>query len=143
MKILSLLYLLILGAGLSACQPKQHTAAEQQKFVCHTLIEGFLKTQSMSQYGLDHIEAIRAEHPEDLLYTYTAQQRQHLNITPQKAKLQFNCQKLAARKFQIRLHQPQQAIANSPVLLRIELPEQPVDKYMAYAAAPPKFALLK
>lgn len=140
---MKILYLLILGIGLSACQPKQHTAAEQQKFVCRTLIDSFLKTQSMNDYRLDSMKPIHLDGLDDLLYTYTAQHRQQLNITPQQAKLQFECQKISARKFQIRLHPQETSMGSSPVLLRIELPEQPIENYIAYAAAAPKFSLLK
>lgn len=143
MKTLYLLNLLILGIGLSACQPKQHTAAEQQKFICRTLIDSFLKTQLMNDYRLDSMKPIRSDGLDNLLYTYTAQHRQQLNITPQQSKLRFNCQKLSARKFQIRLHQLEPSHLNSLVLLRIELPKQPIDNYIAYAAAAPKFSLLK
>lgn len=143
MKTLYLLCFLILGIGLSACQPKQHSTAEQQKFVCRTLIDSFLKIQSMSQYRLDHIDPIRSDLFEGLLYTYKALQSHHLNIMPQKLKLQFECQKIAARKFQIKLHYPKNMQLDSSILFMIELPKQQPTPLITYAVAPPKFSLLK
>lgn len=143
MKTLYLLNLLILGIGLSACQPKQQSAIEQQKFVCRTLIDSFLKTQSMNDYRLDSMKPIRSDGLDNLLYTYKAPQSHHLNITPQQAKLQFNCQKIAERKFQIKLHFPQNLLPDSSILLAIELPKQQLKPLITHAVAPPYYSLLK
>ncbi len=143
MQTVYILILLILGIGMSACQPKQLSAIEQQKFVCRTLIDGFLKTQSMNHYRLGQIEPIDSSSSNDLLYTYKAQQHGQLHIRPRQATLQFDCQKRSARTFQIKLHQSENSVNDSALLLRIELPEKQLTPLISYTQAVPKFALLK
>lgn len=143
MKALSIFSFLILGLGLSACEPKQQSAVEQQNFICRTLIEGFLKTQSMSHYQLKQVDSLHSTTGNDQIYTYTRQQYGNLHLMPQQTTLQFNCQKYSARKFQIKLHHAQQTIADTAVLLKIELPEQQMKSFITYSAIPPKFSLLK
>ena len=142
MKKLSIFNLLFLSLCLSACQPKQQTAVAQQKFVCQTLIDGFLKTQSMSHYRLDHVEPTSSG-SSDLRYTYKAQQRGQLQIQSQQAILQFDCQKYSTRKFQIKLHEPENLVNNNAVLLAIALPEQQISPMLTYSNSLPKLLLFK
>jgi hypothetical protein len=135
--------LCVLSLALSACQPKQQTAAEQQQFICHTLIDGFLKTQALTEYRFHQVQPLTQSSVHAQIYTYTAQHNNRLYALTQQAKLQFNCQKLSARKFQIKLHHPQAEIVDSAVLLQIVLPEEKATEYMTYTHSLSKFAFLK
>lgn len=139
MKILSILSVLLLGAALTACESQQPSAIEQQKFVCRTLIDGFLKTQAISDYQLDDIETVNSERLTHLLYTYKAPQSHHLH---QRVNLQFDCQKMAERKFQIKLRFPQNLLSEAAMVLAIELPKQSLKPLTTYAVAP-RYSLLK
>lgn len=116
--------LVSLALALSACQPQQvNQAAQQQHFVCKSLIEGFLKTQRLGNYQLDHLQptlhqAVTVRH-----YHYRASGDQTVKINlPVQKNLEFKCQQTSAEHFEIHLITPQQP--NTAPLLSLDLPPQ-------------------
>ena len=110
--------------GLTACQPQQvNQAAQKQHFVCKSLIEGFLKTQNLAEYQLDHLEPTLHQTAAVRNYRYhsSSDQRMKINIPVQK-DLVFKCLQTATDHFEIQLVNPQQP--SSQTLLSLDLPPQ-------------------
>lgn len=119
---------------LTACQPQQvNQAAQQQHFVCKSLIEGFLKTQRLGNYQLDHFEPTLHQTASFRNYVYRASGDQTIKINlPVQKNLEFKCQQTSAQHFEIGLVMPQQS--NSPALLSLDLPPQKtIDTLTAFA----------
>ncbi len=91
---MKLVYLGTLSVFLMACQPPQiNQAAQQQHFVCKSLIEGFLKTQQLGQYQLRSIRPTLVETTDQRSYVYnTASDNNALLNTPVQPRLHFNCE---------------------------------------------------
>ena len=91
---MKLVYLGTLSVFLMACQPPQiNQAAQQQHFVCKSLIEGFLKTQQLGQYQLRSIRPTLVETTDQRHYVYnTTSDNNALLNTPIQPRLHFNCE---------------------------------------------------
>lgn len=129
------LTLLSCALTLSACQPHTSDATAQQHFICQSLIEGFLKTQHLSQYKLWHIEPALQHAASYRRYIYQAQVSNNMNLFPRQQKLAFNCEQLSTRQFQIQFSDPaQQHVTGTNHLLSLQLPEPKQMKQLtAYA----------
>lgn len=89
------LTMVVVGGVLSACQPQQLNAgAQQQGFVCKSLIEGFLKTQNLAHYELKSIQPTLQETAMQRTFVYqTASDHAiQLKSIPSRSNLQFHCQ---------------------------------------------------
>lgn len=119
---------------LVACQPQQvNSAAQKQHFICKSLIDGFLKTQRLGNYQLDHLEPTLHQTATVRNYLYRASSDQTVKINiPVQNNLEFKCKQTSAQHFEIELVTPQQT--NSPTLLSLDLPPQKtIDTLTAFA----------
>ncbi|MEG0488768.1 MAG: hypothetical protein RR575_12675 [Acinetobacter sp.] len=110
--------------GLSACQPQQiNQAAQQQHFICKSLIEGFLKTQRLGEYQLDHLQPTLHQTASVRAYRYRASRDTTVKVNiPTQQNLQFECQQNSAQHYEIKLVNPQQN--SKQILLSLDLPSQ-------------------
>lgn len=131
MRIFTLLTTALL---LSACQPQAtNQIAQQQHFICKSLIEGFLKTQRLGEYQLDHLQPTLQHAAPIRAYTYRVSSdiTMRLNM-PTQQNLNFECQQDAAQHFEVRL--VNQAENSKQNLLSLDLPPQKtIDTLTAFA----------
>lgn len=120
--------------GLVACQPQQvNQAAQQQHFVCKSLIEGFLKTQRLGEYQLDHLQPTLHQTATERSYIYRASGYQNAKFNfPQQKNLTFKCLQKNAEQFEVQLVNPQHV--QNQTLLSLNLPPQKtIDTLTAFA----------
>ena len=110
--------------GVSACQPQQiNRAAQQQHFICKSLIEGFLKTQRLGEYQLDHLQPTLHQMASVRAYSYRASRDTTMKVNiPAQQNLQFECLQNSAQHYEIKLVNPQQN--SKQILLSLDLPSQ-------------------
>ena len=91
---MKLIYLGTLSLCLAACQPVEiNQAAQQQNFVCKSLIEGFLKTQQLGQYQLRSIKPSLQQNAVQRRYVYNTTSDNNAQFrTPIQQHLDFNCE---------------------------------------------------
>ncbi len=119
---------------LMACQPQQvNQAAQQQHFICKSLIEGFLKTQRLGEYQLDHLQPTLHHTAANRAYSYRVSSDVNMRINmPIQQNLDFECQQNSAQHFEIKLLNKAQG--NSQSLLSLDLPPQKtIDTLTAFA----------
>lgn len=78
---------------LTACDSSpRNPLAQQQNFICKSLIDGFLKAENLGQYELQHFEPAihHAVTQRNYIYHVSSGYRMKLNI-PRQQKLQFQC----------------------------------------------------
>ena len=125
--ILSISFLLM------ACQPQASNAlAQKQHFVCKSLIEGFLKTQQLGQYQLQHMQPTLHQTSAQRLYQYHVSSDYEMRtLMPQQQDLNFQCSQSSAQHFELKLlNHKQQEIQT---LLSLELlPQKTMDKLTAF-----------
>ena len=97
--ILSISFLLM------ACQPQASNAlAQKQHFVCKSLIEGFLKTQQLGQYQLQHMQPTLHQTSAQRLYQYhVSSDHEMRTLMPQQQDLNFQCSQSSAQHFELKL----------------------------------------
>lgn len=126
--ILSISFLLM------ACQPQANNAlAQKQHFVCKSLIEGFLKTQQLGQYQLQHMQPTLHQTSAQRLYQYHVSADHEMRIhMPQQQNLNFQCSQTSAQHFELKLlNHKQQEIQT---LLSLDLlPQKTMDNLTAFA----------
>jgi len=123
--ILSISFLLM------ACQPQASNAlAQKQHFVCKSLIEGFLKTQQLGQYQLQHMQPTLHQTSAQRLYQYhVSSDHEMRTMMPQQQDLNFQCSQSSAQHFELKLlNHKQQEIQLSLELL----PQKTMDKLTAF-----------
>ena len=116
--------MLAIALGISACQPqKVNQVAQQQHFICKSLIEGFLKTQQLGYYQLDHLQPTLHQTANIRQYTYRAgsDQSSKINI-PLQHNLAFECQQNSAQHFEVKLVNATQNTRQ--MILSLNLPPQ-------------------
>ena len=88
-----MIVLACIAFGLTACQPQQvNQAAQQQHFICKSLIEGFLKTQKLGEYQLNHLQPTLHQTEAKREYTYQASADHSMKINmPSQQNLKFEC----------------------------------------------------
>ena len=125
--ILSISFLLM------ACQPQTSNAlAQKQNFICKSLIEGFLKTQQLGQYQLQHMQPTLHQTSAQRLYQYhVSSDHEMRTMMPQQQDLNFQCSQSSAQHFELKLlNHKQQEIQT---LLSLELlPQKTMDKLTAF-----------
>ncbi len=116
--------LISIAFSLMACQPQQiNQAAQQQHFVCKSLIEGFLRTQHLGEYRLDHLQPTLHQAVSIRTYTYRVDRDVTMRINmPIQQNLNFECQQNSAQHFEVRLVNQVQGIKQN--LLSLSLPPQ-------------------
>ena len=135
MKRINFAFLTIgIALSMSACQPQEvNQAAQQQHFVCKSLIEGFLKTQRLGEYQLNHLQPTLHQTASERNYTYRASGDQNMKLNfPQQKNLAFKCLQKNAEKFEIQLVNPQQ-IQNQTLLSLSLPPQKTIDTLTAFA----------
>ena len=129
-KLMKMFVLIGVAFGLIACQPQQvNQAAQQQHFVCKSLIEGFLKAQHFGEYQLEHLQPTLQKTAAIRQYTYHVSNDEKMKINmPAQKNLNFQCQQTSAQHFEIHLINSQQIsqdenprLKQQP-LLSLELP---------------------
>lgn len=119
---------------LTACQPQANNhVAQQQHFVCKSLIEGFLKMQRLGEYQLDHLQPSLQHTATTRAYTYRVSSDVTMRFNmPTQQNLQFECEQDAAQHFNVRL--VNQAHGTKQNLLSLDLPQQKtIDNLTAFA----------
>ncbi|MFW1859414.1 hypothetical protein [Acinetobacter defluvii] len=119
---------------LSACQPQTiNQTAQQQHFICKSLIEGFLKTQHLGEYQLDHLQPTLQHTAASRAYTYRVSSDVNMRINiPKQQNLNFECQQKSAQHFNVQLIDQQQSIVQN--VLSLNLPSQKtIDTLTAFA----------
>lgn len=131
---MKIMILVTLVFGLAACQPQPvNQLAQQQHFICTSLIEGFLKTQHLGQYELYslrptlHTQAVQRD------YRYKASSDSTMKVNlPRQHDLSFQCAQNSAQRYEVRLID--QGQNQQQVLLSLDLPPQKtIDTLTAFA----------
>lgn len=126
--ILSISFLLM------ACQPQASNAlAQKQHFVCKSLIEGFLKTQQLGQYQLQHMQPTLHQTSAQHLYQYHVSSDHEMRIhMPQQQNLNFQCSQTSAQHFELKLLNHEQQEIQTLLSLDL-LPQKTMDNLTAFA----------
>lgn len=126
--ILSISFLLM------ACQPQASNAlAQKQNFICKSLIEGFLKTQQLGQYQLQHLQPTLHETSAQRLYQYHISADHEMRIhLPQQQNLNFQCSQTSAQHFELKLLNHEQQEIQTLLSLDL-LPQKTMDNLTAFA----------
>ena len=100
--------------------------------VIQSLIEGFLKTQQLGQYQLQHMQPTLHQTSAQRLYQYhVSSDHEMRTLMPQQQDLNFQCSQSSAQHFELKLlNHKQQEIQT---LLSLELlPQKTMDKLTAF-----------
>ena len=126
--ILSISFLLI------GCQPQTNNAlAQKQNFICKSLIEGFLKTQQLGQYQLQHLQPTLHQTSAQRLYQYHISADHEMRIhMPQQQNLNFQCSQTSAQHFELKLLNHEQQEIQTLLSLDL-LPQKTMDNLTAFA----------
>ena len=124
--ILSISFLLM------ACQPQASNAlAQKQHFVCKSLIEGFLKTQQLGQYQLQHMQPKLHQTSAQRLYQYhVSSDHEMRTLMPQQQDLNFQCSQSSAQHFELKLLNHEQREIQTLLSLEL-LPQNTMDNVTA------------
>lgn len=126
------------GLLLTACDtPKTNVLAQEQNFVCKSLIDGYLKAQHLGEYQLDQIEPSLDQSSDQRNYRYKVSGDHTIKLNmPQQGKLEFECNQMSAQRFNIELKN--QKLNQAYPLMSIDLPhEQTVKQLTAYSVNRP------
>ncbi|WP_353170543.1 hypothetical protein [Acinetobacter rudis] len=90
---MKIVYLCLISGLLVACQPTPiNQVSQQQGYVCKSLIDGFLKTQSLGQYELRSIHPDLDQTAAERTYTYRTASDITMRVnTPTQPWLTFQC----------------------------------------------------
>ena len=125
--ILSISFLLM------ACQPQASNAlAQKQHFVCKSLIEGFLKTQQLGQYQLQHMQPTLHQTSAQRLYQYhVSSDHEMRTLMPQQQDLKFQCSQSSAQPLELTF--PNHKQPEIQTLLSLDLlPQKTMDNLTAF-----------
>lgn len=122
-------YLCLISSLLMACQPTPiNQANQQQSYVCKSLIEGFLKAQSLGQYELRSIHPDLEQAATKRTYTYKTASDISMRLnTPTQPWLNFQCNQ-KGNHYNVQLLEAHRTEALP--LLSLNLPEQKQIKRM-------------
>ena len=124
--------------ALAACQPQtvNHTA-QQQHFICKSLIEGFLKIQQLGGYELQNLQPTLYQTAETRHYSYRAGPDHSIKINiPLQQDLEFECLQSSAQHFEIRLSNSTQH-SQQPLLSLNLPPKQTIETLTAFSVKTP------
>lgn len=116
--------MVMLFAAGCAPQPKNQLA-QQQHYICKSLIEGFLKAGSLGQYELQHFQPALNNVVTQRYYTYRVKgdYQMKLNI-PKQNKLNFQCQHDQAQHYVVQILSPDSS--NIQQIIQFKLPSKQV-----------------
>ena len=99
---LSLIALATLMVGCEMQQP--NVLAQQQNYICKSLIDGFLKTQQLGQYQLSEVSpSLDQVSPQrHYIYNISSDQNFRLNM-PKQNELKFICNQPTEQRFSVEL----------------------------------------
>lgn len=102
--ILCTFLVLVIGL-LSACDIQQtNQQAQQQHFVCKSLIDGFLKAGNLGHYTLQKIQPTLNDKATERAYVYAVADDYLMKLNvPRQQKLKFNCQHDGAQRYTVQL----------------------------------------
>lgn len=125
--------ILSIGFLLMACQPQPSNAlAQKQHFICKSLIEGFLKTQQLGQYQLQHIQPTLHQTSAQRLYQYhVSSDHEMRTLMPQQQDLKFQCSQSSAQHFELKLLNHEQREIQTLLSLDL-LPQKTMDNLTAF-----------
>ena len=128
---LSLIGLAMLIAGCEIQRP--HVLAQQQNYICKSLIDGFLKTQQLGQYELSEVSPSLDQVSPQRHYIYNIRIDQNFRLNmPKQNELKFICNQPTEQRFSVELFDPSQQRLSA--LMSIDLPpQQQIKKLTAYA----------
>lgn len=128
---LSLIGLAMLIAGCEIQRP--HVLAQQQNYICKSLIDGFLKTQQLGQYELSEVSPSLDQVSPQRHYIYNIRSDQNFRLNmPKQNELKFICNQPTEQRFSVELFDPSQQRLSA--LMSIDLPpQQQIKKLTAYA----------
>ena len=134
MKMITLLSLTLAVIGLTACQPRTvNQVAQQQHFICKSLIEGFLKTQQLGGYELQHLQPSLHQAATIRHYSYRAGRDHNIKINiPLQQNLEFDCQQNSAQHFEVQLLNTMQN-TQQPILSLNLPPKQTIAELTAFS----------
>lgn len=93
---------------LTACDSSpKNQLAQQQNFICKSLIDGFLKAESLGQYELLSFEPNIHDvvNQRNYIYRVSSDYRMKSNI-PHQQRLQFQCKHDSAQRYSVNLLNP-------------------------------------
>ena len=89
--------------ALSSCQPQGKTVAQQQHFICKALIEGFLKTQNLTDYQFLSLAPSLTETSTQRTYQYRLNNEREMQMNlPHQKNLQFQIYGIKYTIFQLK-----------------------------------------
>ena len=108
--------------SLSACQPPRVSQqVQQQHFICKALIEGFLKTQNLTDYQFLSLAPSLTETSTQRTYQYRLNNEREMQMNlPHQKNLQFQCDQSSAENFKISLAGEGDAMLS---LIQLDLPK--------------------
>lgn len=121
--ILCTFLVLVIGL-LSACDVQQtNQQAQQQHFVCKSLIDGFLKAGNLGHYTLQKIQPTLNDTATERAYVYAVADDYLMKLNvPRQQKLKFNCQYEGTQRYTVQLFNPEHQ--RSENLISLDLPTQ-------------------
>ena len=128
---LSLIGVATLMTGCETQRP--NVLAQQQNYICKSLIDGFLKAQQLGQYQLSDISpSLEQVSPQrHYIYSISSDRNFRLNM-PKQNELKFICNQPTEQRFSVELFDPSQQRLSA--LMSIDLPpQQQIKKLTAYA----------
>ena len=127
------LSLIALATLMVGCETQQtNVLAQQQNYICKSLIDGFLKTQQLGQYQLSEVSpSLDQVSPQrHYIYNISSDQNFRLNM-PKQNELKFICNQPTEQRFSVELFDPSQQRLSA--LMSIDLPpKQQMDSLTAY-----------
>lgn len=108
--------------SLSACQPPHVSQqVQQQHFICKALIEGFLKTQNLTDYQFLSLAPSLTETSTQRTYQFRLNNEREMQMNlPHQKNLQFQCDQSSAENFKISLAGEGDAMLS---LIQLDLPK--------------------
>lgn len=119
---------------LQGCETKQlNLAAQEQHFICKSLIDGYLKSQSLGQYQFDQVHPTLEHSSPQRDYTYKVTSDSQIKFNyPRQNNLQFLCNQTSAQKFQVELRNLTQHTQYQVISLELP-PNNEIQQLTAYA----------
>jgi hypothetical protein len=120
----------LISLVLAACDSEPKNAlAQQQHFICKSLIDGFLKAEHLGQYELQHFQPIIQNAVIERNYTYRVSADNQMRlVTPQQKKLHFQCQHAGNQSYTVKLLDPSNNTLQT--LVHLNLPPRDVLKQL-------------
>ncbi|QIO07619.1 hypothetical protein [Acinetobacter lanii] len=124
----------VLSFALGACDSKpQNALAQQQHFICKSLIEGFLKAEHLGQYELEQIQPMikNVVSTRNYIYRVSAENQIRFN-SPQQKNLHFQCQHSKDQNYTVQLVNRENKTRHNLMYLQVP-PKQVIQQLSAYA----------